>query len=83
MSKGKGIGGGAETLRSKVSLPIRACFPRIEVMGHPGPWRACGRTGGAKGVILSEERLAICNSFTFFYHEILLRRGRIIILLCR
>ena len=34
-------------------------------MGHPGPGRACGRTGGVKGMILSEENLAICNSFTF------------------
>lgn len=34
-------------------------------MGHPGPWRACERTGGVKGMILSEENLAICNSFTF------------------
>ena len=34
-------------------------------MGHPGPWRACGRTGRANGMILSEEHLAICNSFTF------------------
>ena len=55
----------AETLRSNSPSLLRACFPRIEVMGHPGPWRACGRTGGVKDMILSEEHLAICNSFSF------------------
>lgn len=49
----------------QVLPPVRAYSPRIEVMGHPGPWRACGRPGGVKGMILSERALGHCNSFTF------------------